>query len=326
LEKGWMKRFLLPAYVLVQPDDGKTEKIANSLGGMVFGGQGNKVKIFKFDEGIVLNFLKQGYDKESLLKEISVRETFQDLLPIPKLLKVNKEFGFFEEEYIPSVPLRNLNKKTWPLLTDLFEKLFIYYKNNSVNPVSYYDYQEMVIDEIKGKTAFLDDVTRKKVLEMISIFCESCRQDQNDETFLIQSHGDFWLGNILCDEKSKKLFIVDWERADQYSLMHDFFTLFAVYSIEQRSMKLMSYILDLKTNNNPVSEILQKYHNQFSVNLDRSFLEKHLAIFLLEKIQFSLRNPEGEIFVLRDEETEIQKWYRFFKDILNKGLLAGFVQ
>jgi len=132
LKKEFLKKFLVPAYILIHFENGDRENIIDFLGGMVFGGLGSKIKIFKFDEGKVLSLLKKGYDESFLLNEIKVRRDFDYVLPLPKLLASDREAGLFEEEYLPATPVRELNVQTWSLLSDLFDKLLLYYKKNDV--------------------------------------------------------------------------------------------------------------------------------------------------------------------------------------------------
>ena len=322
LKKGWLKEILIPAYVLIRPKAGDRKKIVKTLGGMVFGGSGSKVKIFKFNEGKVVNLLKTGYDDCFLLKEITVRRNFQDVLPIPKLLDSNWEAKLFEEEYIPATPLRELNMQTWPLLRDLFEKLFGYYRQNKIVSISVDEYQNLLLREIKEKTSSLPLVTQKTLSEFVSRLNENWIHDPKAEIILVQGHGDFWLGNILRKENDKRLLIVDWERSAQYSLMYDLFTLFSIHSMEQRNLELIKSVLALGTNCLPLKDILRKYQEQFSFSYDRSWVKLQLRIFLMEKISSSLRLFQNAPFTGREAQDEMAKWNTFLSAILKNRMLT----
>ena len=325
LKKGWLKEILIPAHVLIRPKDGDRKKTVKSLGGMVFGGSGSKVKIFKFDEGKVVNLLKRGYDDCFLSKEITVRRNFQDVLPIPKLLDSNWEAKLFEEEYIPATPLRKLNNQTWPLLSDIFEKLIGYYRQNKVVSISVHEYQNLLLKESKEKTSSLPLVTQETLSKFVSRLNESWTHDPKAEIILVQGHGDFWLGNILRRENDTKLLIVDWERSAQYSLLYDLFTLLTIHSMEQRNLELIKSVLTLGTDCLPLRYILRKYEEQFSLRCDHSFVKLQLAIFLMEKISSFLRPFQNAPFTGRESQDEIAKWNIFFSAILKNRMLTDSI-
>jgi hypothetical protein len=322
LKKGFIQKLLVPAHVLIDSENGDREKIIDFLGGMVLGGLGSKVKIFKFDEGKVLSLLKQGYDQKFLLNEITVRKDFQDMLPVPRLLTTDGEAGLFEEEYIPAIPVRELNAQTWPLLSDLFNKLLSYYKKNDVVSISTLVYQSILLNRIHDNSQLFSQTTRQELAETLSILIENVTNDLKDETLLVQGHGDFWLGNILFDEDGQRLLIIDWERSDQYSLMYDLFTLFAIYAIEQGNFKLLKNVLEPESDFAPVMDIFSKYQEQFSSSCDRPSLKRQFKIFLLERISFALSllvtTPEIDC----GAQKEFDKWHAFVVAILNQGILT----
>jgi len=326
LKKGFMRKFLVPAYVLINSENGDREKIIDFLGGMVFGGSGSKVKIFKFDDGKVLSLLKEGYDERFLLSEIKVRKDFQDVLPLPELLASDREAGLFEEEYIPATPVRELNAKTWPLLADLFDKLLLYYRKNDVVSISTYEYQNILLNKIHDNSQLFSQTTRQKLAETLSILSENFTNDLKDETLLVQGHGDFWLGNILLYENGQRLLIIDWERSDQYSLMHDLFTLFAIYSTERGNFKLLKNVLESKADSAPVMDILSKYQEQFSTSCDRPSLKSQFKIFLAEKISFSLSFIVTTPLTEHRAQEEFDKWHAFVVAILKEGILTDTTQ
>jgi len=326
LKKGFLKRFLVPATIAIHCENGDKEKIVDFLGGMVFGGLGSKIKIFKFDEGKVLSLLKKGYDESFLLNEIKVRKDFEYVLPLPKLLASNREAGLFEEEYLPAAPLRELNSRTWPLVSALFDKLLLYYKKNDVTPLSPNEYQSILLDQIHDNSYLLSQATRQKLAQTLSILGENLTNDLRDETLLVQGHGDFWLGNILLDENGQRLLIIDWERSNQYSLMYDLLTLFAIYSTEKGNFKLLKNVLESGADYAPVMDILRKYQEQFSSSCDRSSLKRQFKIFLLERISFSLSLHVTTPFIDHRAQEEFDKWHAFVVAILKEGILTDPTQ
>ena len=322
LKKGFIKKYLVPAYILIHYENGDRERIIDFLGGMVFGGLGSKVKIFKFDEGKVLSLLKEGYDQKFLLNEITVRKDFQDMLPVPRLLATDGEAGLFEEEYIPATPVRELNVQTWPLLSDLFNKLLLYYKKNDVVSISTYEYQSILLNKIRDNSQLFSQTTRQELAETLSILSEDSTNDLKDETLLVQGHGDFWLGNILFDEDGPRLLIIDWERSDQYSLMYDLFTLFAIYSTEQGNFKLLKNVLELEADYAPVMDILNKYQEQFSLSCNRPSLTHQFRIFLMERISFALSFFVTTPLIDCCAQKEFDKWHAFVGAILKERILT----
>ena len=322
LLKGFLKKFLIPSYILIHVENGDREKITDFLGGMVFGGLGSKIKIFKFDEGKVLNLLKKGYDKSFLLNEIKVRKDFEQVLPLPKLLAIDREIGLFEEEYLPAPPVRQLNVQTWPLLSDLFDKLLLYYRKNHIISISTKEYQSILLSKIHDSSYLLSPATRQKLTKTLSILSENFTTEPEDETLLVQGHGDFWLGNILLDENSRRLLLIDWERADQYSLMYDLFTLFAMYSVEQCNFKLLKTVLESGANYLPAIDTLSKYHEQFSASCDRPSLKRQFRIFLMEKISFSLSFLVATPLTDQRAQEEFNRWQAFTLALLKEGILT----
>jgi hypothetical protein len=322
LQKGFLKKILVPAYILIHVENGDREKITDFLGGMVFGGLGSKIKIFKFDEGKVLNLLKEGYDESFLLNEIKVRKDFEQVLPLPKFLASDREAGLFEEEYLSAPPVRELNVQTWPLLSDLFDKLILYYKKNHVISISTSEYQSILLGKIHDNSYLLSPATRQKLTKTLSILSENSTNDPEDETFLVQGHGDFWLGNILLDEKSQRLLIIDWERSDQYSLMYDLFTLFAIYSVEQGSFKLLKIVLESGADYLPVMDTLCKYHEQFYSSCNHPSLKRQFRIFLMEKISFSLSFLVATPLTGLRAQEEFNRWHAFALAFLKEGILT----
>lgn len=312
LGKKRMNRFLIPAYVSVRPKHGDAKAVIDAFGGMVFGGLGSKVKIFNFDEHKIVSILKEGYDECFLLNEISVRENFQDILPVPKLLSSDRKGRFFEEECISATPLRELNLRTWPLLLDLFESLFAYYEHNTVSSTSTGEYHDKLLDEIKKNKGLLAPAVRERLLEIIPAPDEGRMNDEKDETLIVQAHGDFWLGNILHEDNGNRLVLVDWERTDTYSLMHDFFTFFAVYALEQGDIEIINGLANAKNNSEQIKQLLGKYKKHFSIQCDSRFLKRQLEIFLMERLCFALRLCAKTPCAYHEAERELEKWRAFW--------------
>lgn len=322
LEKGFFNEFLVPAYILMDFGKGDKEKIIDFLGGMVFGGIGSKIKIFRFDEGRVLSLLKEGYDKNFLLNEIKVRKYFKDVLPLPKLLASDTEAGLFEEEYLSAAPIRELNAQTWPLLSDLFESLFLYYKKNDAISLSANEYQSILLSKIHGNSYLLSQATRQNLAEILPILGENFNNNAKDETILVQGHGDFWLGNILLDKNSQRLLIIDWEKTDQYSLMYDLFTLFAIHSMERGNFRLLKTLFESGAGCAPIMNTLSKYQEQFSSSCDPPSLKRQFRIFLLEKLSFSLSFILSTPLTNLGAQEDFDKWYAFVVAILKEKILT----
>ena len=93
-------------------------------------------------------------------------------------------------------------------------------------------------DIIKGRGSELT-TTQEEFLERI----RAEGMDASSTTSVVHCHGDFWLGNILQDKWGRGLLVVDWERTDRYSLLHDAFTLLAVYCLEQNDFASLAEIV-----------------------------------------------------------------------------------
>jgi thiamine kinase-like enzyme len=208
----------------------------------------------------------------------------------------------------------------------LFDKLLLYYKKNDVTPLSPNEYQSILLDQIHDNSYLLSQATRQKLAQTLSILGENLTNDLRDETLLVQGHGDFWLGNILLDENGQRLLIIDWERSNQYSLMYDLLTLFAIYSTEKGNFKLLKNVLESGADYAPVMDILRKYQEQFSSSCDRSSLKRQFKIFLLERISFSLSLHVTTPFIDHRAQEEFDKWHAFVVAILKEGILTDPTQ
>lgn len=322
LKSSFFQNILLPGYVEVFCQDTAVSGLEKILGNMIFGGLGSKVKIFHFDTRKIVSILKEGYDDQFLLKEIEVREKFQNVLPVPRLISANREKKFFEEEYCQAVPVRDLTPKIWPALVDLVEKLFAYHKQEEVLTRSTKEYVAELVEAIEQNSIKLPDESQEKV-KMISAFLEKQQSVFADtETRIAWCHGDFWLGNILQEEQTDRLLLVDWERTGRYSLFHDLFTLLSIYAIEQGDAGYLEGLLALEKEEGWLNTLIEKHKSHFAVHIDRDVLQIQLLIFLLERICFPLKYMAGAKNLHQQALQELDKWYDFFIMLRKKGIFA----
>lgn len=325
LKSNFFQKILLPGYVDVFCQDIAASDLEKILGSMVFGGLGSKVKIFHFDDHKIVSILKEGYDDRFLLKEIEVREKFQTVLPVPRLISANREKKFFEEEYCQAVPVRNLTPNILPALADLFEKLFVYHKQEEVLTRSTNEYVAELAEMIGQNCIRLPDESRERVKEITAFFEKQQRVFAHTEIRIVWCHGDFWLGNILFEKQTDRLLLVDWERTGRYSLLHDLFTLLSVYSIEQSDTGYLERLLTLKSDEGWLNTLIEKYKNTFDISLGRVALEIYLMIFLSERICFVLKHLTGAKNLQQQAIQELNKWYNFFTLLRAKGIFKDLL-
>jgi hypothetical protein len=313
---------LSPSFISISSEHTPVERLSSCIGSMVWGGMGSKVKIFNLKEEKIVSILKDGYDNQFFFNEIEAREKFQNFLPIPTLISVNKTYRFFEEKYHDAAPVQKLNNQTWPLLVDLLGKIFTFYQN--LNPIirKTEEYQKSLISKINDAVSRLPSYNQANIIEIKALTDTLYADTTTVETILVQSHGDFWLGNVLLEKSSNSVLLVDWERTNQYSLLHDIFTLLSVYCLEQGDFQYFEDFILLNPDSKWVHILIENIQDHFRVVINREFLNCQMILFLLERLNFALTLPKDPTTSHPQTNQEFDKWCAFIKAIREKGLLT----
>ncbi len=320
LQQPLFQKILSPAIIGVLSTSLKTEKLTAAMGSMVFGGLGSKVKIFDFDQKTIVSILKPGFDEQFFLNEIKAREKYQHIVPVPGLISSDRKNRFFVEEYRQAEPIRKLDEQVWPELLDLFGKLLALYKQEEVVVMSTSDYQHTLLADIKSMATQLPE-KEKAELATIFTFVEKRQVAEKRETLLVQSHGDFWLGNILREKEENTLLVVDWERTGRYSLLHDLFTLLAIYSLEQNNFRYFSEMFGFSSSSEWGARLLTAHAEKFDLPSGKNWLKEQFLLFILERISFSLKLTSQSGTTKFQGLNELSKWLRFFNLLITNDIL-----
>lgn len=187
---------------------------------------GNKrIRIFNFASGVVAAIAKSGYDDFSIKKEISVRYK-NDLGPFLPISVADNNCRWFEEPIISGFSLPRCppfsGKPQYE--KDAVSKLSLWQENSMSTSVPS-SYVETLAESItkKGEAAKSTLPSFEQELLVSAVVFLKKRAVACDKVELVFSHGDFQPGNVLVDQKSKKVWIIDWEYAAHRSRYYDFF-------------------------------------------------------------------------------------------------------
>lgn len=184
-----------------------------------------RIRIFNFASGVVTAIAKNGYDDFSLKKEISVRYK-TDLGPFLPISDADNNCRWFEEPIISGFSLPRCppfaGKARYE--KEAVSKLSLW-QENSMSASAPSSYVETLSESItkKGEAAKSIFPSFKQELLVSALDFLRKRAIAYDKVELVFSHGDFQPGNVLVDQKSKKVWIIDWEYAAYRSRYYDFF-------------------------------------------------------------------------------------------------------
>ncbi len=171
-----------------------------------------KIRIFSFDAGTVQVLLKAGFSRAAFEKEIAFRSRRQ--LPDFVLPLLSFDEKGYTEAIIDGRPLARITKGFEGYRQAAYEALVNYAKEGqrTVTGAAYGQQllarlQEAPLDRCPFAAAFAEALCRE--VEKI------------DSLTLGFSHGDFQAGNIWIENKTEKIYIIDWESYAERSLYYD---------------------------------------------------------------------------------------------------------
>jgi len=257
------------------------------------------IRVINFEACSCTVFVKYGFDVQLIKNEVRLREAY-DFLPIPRLLHIDPEYLYYQEERIKALPLNRLgspgvaNKallQAQQCLLSLYGKTL---EKSGINSYleSLYASCDQYIATLPKPYTQTDKVKIKQVLEQLSTTLVGVSSNTID---LVQSHGDLQAANILVSNFDQQLYLIDWEYTAKRSIYYDAL----VFATQCRSPQGLSKRI----------KVMKDQHN-FSWNwcinnAQVELLDTVLVIFLLEDLILRLSELQIPAMISKDEGLNI---------------------
>ena len=181
-----------------------------------------KYRIFDFEKNEVTAICKEGFDKSTIRREISFRKE-NAALPFMNPVKSETDFSY-KEPIIDGYPLARLHD----------EEKKAHFKENAISlwreQFGIFDKKEAVADyarelseKVQKLTEMCIDSGRNVDVRLISSLESSVMSGSGTgkEVTVCLSHGDMQEGNIWIENKTDKIYIIDYETTDMRSRQYD---------------------------------------------------------------------------------------------------------
>jgi hypothetical protein len=201
-------------------------------------------RVIDIKENRCFVFLKTGSNDKFISKDVSVRID-NPWLKAPKIFF--KGNMWFEEERVFGIPWNRLSSieqknKIIVLAQNELSKLY----KKTISSVTLIDYSDKLLHKIlillKSKFSLLQISDKSKVINLVKNFHSFNANFPSKILDLVESHGDFQPGNILCSKTD--FWIIDWEYSYQRSIFYDAL----VFDLEIRFPKGLSSRFKQKVN------------------------------------------------------------------------------
>ncbi len=180
-----------------------------------------KFRIFDFKNQTVSVITKAGFSAKSLHNEIAFRT---GCAPCDFVLPIDSSTqDTYTERIIDGIPLARLADNRSVLeksALDMWQK----YSASTLKAIPASQYADTLADRI---AAFTERIRTEKPavntehLSHVVKDCLSVLKNAQEEIRTIQSHGDLQAGNIWIENKTDRIYIIDWESVEQRSIWYD---------------------------------------------------------------------------------------------------------
>lgn len=174
-----------------------------------------KYRIFDFDKNTVEVIPKYGFSTDDLKHEIVFRS--QNNVPdfVPKL--VDFTYSHYKESIIDGKPLARVTEK-YDIYAKQAYELFLKYAEKSKHIISGSDYAEKLFASVHELNKGI--VKSQQLVERIARRLALVLKDVEEIT-LVFSHGDLQPGNIWIENRTNRIYIIDWESWGERSIWYD---------------------------------------------------------------------------------------------------------
>ncbi|MBM4430848.1 MAG: hypothetical protein FJ026_10970 [Chloroflexi bacterium] len=274
--------------------------LPNAAGLLILGGN-NRLHILDLPSQRVSFVLKDGFDKQSIQREVEVRQIIQSS-HIPEVISLASDGTWFEERYIRGAALNRLPSEYDPVPFEEWAiKLLASLAANTVEAVSVIEYAQSLLVQIEAHlaTRMPDDLgwVKTKVRTWARALCiavEPLAASAGDSIDLTLSHGDFQPGNILLE--GDHLWITDWEYSARRQQHYDIL----VYGLRSRfprglARRIGRLIADHRVFHEPP---WRAWPNVSDISPDRLHLV--VSLFLLEDLLWRVQDNIRPLFFQPD--------------------------
>jgi hypothetical protein len=244
--------------------------------------------------------LKDGFDKDFITNEVNLRKEYS-FLSVPKLLNIDPDGFWFEEEQISALPLNRIASsevKNQALLEAQSNLSTLYSK--SLEKVNLKNYLQFLFEYCCSQIPKLSDVytpnDKEKIRATLDLLNENIAIMRNHEIDIVQSHGDFQAANILVHISDKKVYLIDWEYSKKRSIFYDAL----VFETNARSPK--GFAIRLKA-------ILKEENSSwygYNLRKENTISKTQIYIFLIEDL--IVRLDEIKIVNLINKNDGLSIW------------------
>lgn len=180
-----------------------------------------KYRIFDFENKTVSVIVKAGFSNRCLLREIAFRKEHQDagfILPVIE----DSAFGY-TERIIDGAPLARRKKNHDRLKKDALALWQDYGKDTKelVSAKAYAKRLSKEAEELKKQLKEAGKTINASALEDVCERLFTRMENEEGSVELTLSHGDLQEGNIWIENKTDKIYIIDWESAGIRSTWYD---------------------------------------------------------------------------------------------------------
>jgi len=180
-----------------------------------------KYRIFDFKNKTVDVIVKDGFNDRDLIREIEFR-TKPNLPEFVPLLISSSNNGY-REKIINGRSLARITSGFDKYRDEAYRQLMFFAEPQSSWVISK-DYVVQLKTQIDVLISSSKVRNKKRVEEFVDLLINMC--SSNDKVQLCFSHGDLQAGNIWIEDKTDKIYIIDWESWAERSIWYDKATLF----------------------------------------------------------------------------------------------------
>jgi hypothetical protein len=268
-----------------------TPKI-EGLGSLLIYPGNRRVRVFHFDKGFVDVILKDGFPPYFFEKEIEFRKKYLNFPFILPIVKHNTIW--FREPIINGVSLARISNKK--LREYIFSKIFLYLELLQEKFILYkktIEYVETLLEKIYDKAKILEKKIKnfnfeRDIGSFIHYLVEGFKM--SFDIPIVLSHGDLQEGNIIMENGTSRIYIIDWETWGTRSIWYDPLVLIYRLRREKTFFDNLKCYISGDTNLN----IFYKLNND-KILLGNSITERQQIsrIFLLEDILWQIEETEN---------------------------------
>jgi len=251
-----------------------------------------RIRVFHFDKGFVDVILKDGFPSYFFEKEIEFRKKHLNFPFILPILKHNNIW--FREPIINGISLARISDNK--LREYIFSKIFLYLELLQEDIIVYkktIKYVEALLEKIYDKAKKLEKKIKNfNINRDIGSFINYLTAGFKIpfDIPIVLSHGDLQEGNIIMENETRKIYIIDWETWENRSIWYD--PLVLIYRLRQEK----SFFNNLKCyiSGNMNKNLVYKLNNS-KILLGNSVAERQQIsrIFLLEDILWQIEETEN---------------------------------